>query len=127
MWKYVLAWLPMVPIAIANGATRELGYGKHLGELQAHQVSSLTALLLLGIYTWLVIRLWTPASASQAVGVGALWSCLTVTFEFGFGHYVAGHPWGRLLADYNILAGRLGILVLLAAAPYLLFRLQRIH
>jgi len=129
MWKYVLAWVPMVPIAIANGAARALWYGKHLGELRAHQVSTLTALLLLGVYIWLVIRFWTPASASQALGIGALWPCLTVAFEFGFGHYVAGHPWSRLLADYNILAGRLWVLVLLllAAAPYLLFRLQQTY
>jgi hypothetical protein len=28
-------------------------------------------------------------------------------FEFLVGHYVMGHPWSRLLHDYNILAGRL--------------------
>ena len=34
MWKYVLAWFPMVLIALANGALREGWYGKHLSELQ---------------------------------------------------------------------------------------------
>jgi hypothetical protein len=29
----------------------------------------------------------------------------TVAFELTFGHYVMGHPWSRLLADYNLLAG----------------------
>jgi hypothetical protein len=40
MWKYVLAWLPMVFIAIGNGAIREGWYGKYLSELQAHQLST---------------------------------------------------------------------------------------
>jgi hypothetical protein len=33
MWKYVLAWIPMVFIAIINGAIREGWYGKHVSEL----------------------------------------------------------------------------------------------
>ena len=45
--------------------------------------------------------------------IGALWLTLTVVFEFGFGHYVIGHPWKYLLADYNIFKGRLWSLVLL--------------
>ena len=43
MWKYVLAWIPMVVIAIANGAIREGWYGKHVSELQAHQVTTVTS------------------------------------------------------------------------------------
>jgi hypothetical protein len=44
--------------------------------------------------------------------VGLLWLVLTVAFEFGFFHYVVGKPWDVLLADYNILRGRLWVLVL---------------
>ena len=51
MWKYVLAWIPMVFIAIFNGALREGWYGKHLGELQAHQVSTGIGVLLFGVYS----------------------------------------------------------------------------
>ena len=36
MWKYVLAWIPMVLIALVNGAIRAGWYRKYLGELQAH-------------------------------------------------------------------------------------------
>jgi hypothetical protein len=50
MWKYVLAWIPMVFIAIANGAIREGWYGKHVSELQAHQISTVTGVLLFGVY-----------------------------------------------------------------------------
>jgi hypothetical protein len=124
MWRYILAWLPMVPIAVANGVVRELWYGRHLGELQAHQVSTLSALVLLGLYMGWVIRQWRPRSGSQAVAIGAVWLMLTVAFELLFGHYGAGHPWSRLLQDYDLSAGRLWPLVLLwvAVAPYLFHR-----
>ncbi len=46
---------------------------------------------------------------------------MTVIFEFGFGHYIMGHSWSKLLHDYNLLAGRLWLVVLLAilTGPYL--------
>ncbi len=56
MWKYVLAWFPMVAIAITNGVLRQAWYGKHLGELQAHQISTLTGVVLFGVYIWFVVR-----------------------------------------------------------------------
>ena len=71
--KYVLAWFPMVPIAIANGAIRQGWYAQHLGELAAHQVSTLTAIVLLGAYIWLIARRWPAESGTQAVLVGLLW------------------------------------------------------
>jgi len=46
--------------------------------------------------------------------MGACWTAMTIAFEFGFGHYIMGNSWGKLLADYNFFAGRLWVLVLLA-------------
>ncbi|MHC1604588.1 MAG: hypothetical protein ACXQTP_01265 [Candidatus Methanofastidiosia archaeon] len=45
---------------------------------------------------------------------------MTITFEFIVGHYIIGHPWSKLLADYNILKGRVWSLILLTilAGPY---------
>jgi hypothetical protein len=127
MWKYLLAWFPMIPIAIGNGALRQGWYGKHVGELAAHQISTGVAIVLFGIYIWLVVRALRPASGRQAFVIGLTWLALTVAFEFLFGHYVAGHSWRALLNDYDLLAGRLWVLVLawLTLAPYLFYRLQR--
>jgi hypothetical protein len=127
MWKYVLAWFPMVAIAIANGALRESWYGKHLSELTAHQISTLTAVVLFGAYIWFVVQFWSPTSKAQAIAIGLLWLVMTIAFEFLFGHFVAGHTWERLLHDYNLLAGRVWPLVLVwvAVAPYLFFRMSK--
>lgn len=122
--RYMLAWLPMMLIGIMNGVIREATYGKMLSELRAHQVSTITGALLLGIYIWIIIRVWSPASLQQAVLIGILWFGLTVTFEFLFGHYIAGHAWSHLLKDYNLLAGRVWLLILvwITVAPMLFYR-----
>ena len=127
MWKYVLAWIPMVLIAITNGALREGWYGKHLSELQAHQVSTVTGVLLFGVYIWALIRIWRPTSAGQAITIGLVWLGMTVAFEFLFGRYVVKRPWRDLLHDYNLFAGRVWLVVLVwvTLAPYLFYRLQQ--
>jgi hypothetical protein len=127
MWKYVLAWIPMVFIAIANGAIREGWYGKHLSELQAHQVSTASGVLLFGIYIWILLRFWRPVSGGQALTIGLLWLGMTVAFEFLFGRYVMKRSWSELLHDYNLFAGRVWLVVLVwvTLAPYLLYRLQQ--
>ena len=126
MWKYILAWLPMVLIAIANGALREGWYGKYLGELQAHQISVVSGVLLFGIYIWAVIRIWRPESTGHALGIGLMWLVLTGTFEFVFGHYVRGISWSTILHDYNLFSGRLWVVVLVwvTVGPYVFYRLQ---
>jgi xanthine/uracil/vitamin C permease (AzgA family) len=127
MWFYLLAWLPMVVIAIANGTLRDLWYAHYTGALAAHQISTVTLILLFALYIRIVIRRRPPRSASQAWAVGLLWLTLTLAFELGFGHYVAGHPWRELLADYDLTAGRLWVLIptWVTLAPFLFYRLQR--
>lgn len=125
IWKYVIAWFPMVIIAIANGVVRESCYKPYVGDLLAHQLSTFLLIVLFSLYVWAVGRRWRIESAKQAWRIGGLWLGMTVAFEFGFGHFVAGHPWGRLLHDYNLLAGRVWISVLIwtVVAPYGAYRL----
>ncbi len=106
MLKCLLAWFPLLLIAMLNGAVRELLYGKNMTELRAHQVSTASGCLLLGISIWAVIRYWRPENGQQAINVGLLWLVLTVCFEFIFGQFAAGHSLTRLFQDYNLFAGR---------------------
>ena len=126
IWRYVLAWFPMVLIAILNGSIREFVYGKYLDEFRAHQVSTATGIFFLGLYIWGLTNIWYIQSTAQALTIGLLWLGLTVAFEFLFGHYVIHNPWSKLLADYNIFAGRVWIFVLIwtAIAPLVFFSLQ---
>jgi hypothetical protein len=117
----------MVFIAIANGAIREGWYSKCLSELQAHQVSTVTGVLLFSVYIWVLVRLWRPASAGQALTIGLIWLSMTIAFEFLFGRYVVKRSWNALRRDYNIFAGRVWLVVLVwvTLAPYLCYQLQQ--
>ncbi len=123
--KYLLVWLLLAVVAIANGVLRQSTYGKFVPELAAHQISTVTAIVFFGVVVWIVQRIWPIESQSQAWVIGVCWLLMTIAFEFGFGHYVAGHSWGRLLADYNLLAGRIWLffLVWVAVLPAVIYRL----
>jgi hypothetical protein len=114
--KYLLFWLVLAIVAIANGVIRQTTYGKVVPELAAHQISTIVAILTTGAVVWGLSRIWPLDSSSQAWTIGILWLLLTIVFEFGFGHFVAGHSWARLLADYNLLNGRVWLLFLIWVA-----------
>ena len=117
---YVLAWFPMVLIAIANGVARDKGYKRQVGELRAHQLSTLSAAILFTAYTWALSLHWPLPSAEQAILAGVIWFFLTIAFEISFGHFVVKFTWRRLAMDYNLLKGRVWVLLLIwvMALPY---------
>lgn len=121
---YTLFWLVLMLLAIANGAVREATYGQHLSALQAHQLSTATAMIAFGIAVWLLSKWRTAGSVAQALTIGGIWLGLTLCFEFLFGHYIAGHSWARLLQDYNLFSGRLWLLLLawVTVLPYITYR-----
>ena len=64
--RYLLAWFPMLILAIANGAFRELTFTKAMPEPLAHQLSTLIGALAIGDFICLVIRKCPPESDRQA-------------------------------------------------------------
>ncbi len=125
--KYVLFWLAFIPIAIANGIFRENVLLAFFNPLLSHQLSTLSFILIFGTIAWLFFKRWPTKSFKEALWIGLLWLVLTVGFEFLFGHYIAGHSWQKLFADYNILEGRIWILVLLwiFSSPMMIFALKK--
>jgi hypothetical protein len=127
MLRYLIAWSVMLIASVANGAVRDFTYGKYVSELLAHQLSTLSGMVLLGTVIFAFVHFWPPATARQALFMGLIWMLLTVAFEFIFFHFVAGHPWAELLANYDLLHGRIWVLLLawIAIAPYLFHRLRQ--
>lgn len=122
--KYFIAWIALLVLAILNGAFRDMGYKKNTGDLLAHQLSTVILVLLFITATAFIVKHYPPVSASQALLLGLSWMALTLGFEFGFGRY-RGNSWEKLFADYNIMEGRIWILVplCLAIAPYIFYKL----
>ncbi|MCU0640803.1 MAG: hypothetical protein MUC35_01800 [Candidatus Margulisbacteria bacterium] len=111
LWPALLTWFILALVAIINGSVRNFAYRPLVGELPAHQISTVTFCLLLLSVVYLFVRMAKPADR-QLLPIGLSWAALTGAFEFLFGHYVVGHPWSTLLADYNLGAGRLWLVVL---------------
>lgn len=109
--RALLVWLGIAALAVVNGAFREAILLPRLGDSAARAISTLMlSVVILGVA--LVSIDWiSPAAWADAWRIGALWLVMTIAFEFLAGHYLFGVPWRRILADYNLLAGRLWILV----------------
>jgi hypothetical protein len=122
--RSLLVWFGLLAVAFANGAVRELVFIPLLGDEPAHAVSVATLSLSIVIVTWSTIAWIRPHSLADAWRIGLLWLALTLAFELLAGHYLFLTPWSRLLADYNLLRGRIWIVVLITtvAAPVIAAR-----
>ncbi len=127
MTRYLLAWVAMLVIAVANGALREASYARAMPELRAHQLSTLIGSVLIGVFIWFVIRIWPPSSGRHALLVGLVWLVLTVAFEFFMGLVLAHRPLSQVLEQYDLSAGRVWVVFLLwlTLAPWVFFRFRR--
>jgi len=123
--KYFLLWLPMIAIAFANAALRELIFLKHFSEFRAHQLSTITLIILCSVFVWLVSPALHIQNNKQALLIGFVWVLLTVAFEFSLGR-LTNKSWEYLLRDYNIFAGRIWLLFLITLflLPYVFYALK---
>jgi len=125
IYKHILWWFTFPFVAILNGALREATYKKLVGDLPAHQISTATGIIFFGIIFYFIFRKWKIDTAKLAILIGLIWLSLTILFEFGFGHYIMGNPWEKLLQDYNLAEGRVWslFLVWITIAPFVLYKI----
>ncbi|MEZ5196991.1 MAG: hypothetical protein R2764_11460 [Bacteroidales bacterium] len=122
--NYTLAWFGLMVIAILNGSLRTFGYGKFMPEIRAHQLSTLTGIILIGVAIYFMNLLWPINSSQLAFSIGIIWLGMTILFEFVFGHFVMKHPWKKLFLDYRIDKGRVWglFLIWIFIAPWIIYR-----
>jgi hypothetical protein len=111
-----------------NGTIREIGIKRFIDEPWAHHLSALTAIIMFGIYAWMLRDRLALASVSDAWLVGLLWFVLTILAEtFIVGRLMGHHSWNEILANYNIAKGNLWPLVVIwvGLLPPIIFRYSR--
>lgn len=127
--RAIAIWLVVIAAEIGHGIARTCVLAPRLGDGRARQIGVFSgALLNLGI-ACLTVR-WIGATTRGAlVGVGLVWTVLTVIFELAFGRWVARVSWERLRADYDLAHGGLLPIGLaaLAGTPLVAARLRRVH
>jgi hypothetical protein len=106
-------WLVLAISAIIVAIFRNGVLLPSFGEQTAHQIGTLIFLIVQFLIIYIFIKKINLKETRTVVSIGIFWLTLTILFEFLFGHYVIGHPWEKLFADYNIFRGRLWLLVLL--------------
>lgn len=107
-------WLGLLVLSVVNGAARESLLHPWLGQQGGHILSTIVLCVLIWISSLLTISWIGPRTRQHALLIGLFWLMLTVAFEFLAGHYLFGNPWRTLLADYNVVEGRIWPMVLLA-------------
>ena len=116
LWRALGVWIAMLIIASVNGALRQAVLIPSVGDVAGRAISTLMLAALIGLLTWATIGWIGPQSSADAWLIGARWVMLTLAFELLAGHYLFGTPWPALLEDYNVVRGRIWILVLIVTA-----------
>lgn len=127
-WKAIAIWFLLMALAIGNGTVRVKFIIPYTGLTAGLAISTLLLCALILLATWLSIRWLSPHDAAQAWGIGLLWLTMTLGFEFGAGYYLFKKPWSELLYDYNIVQGRIWLLVpiVTAMAPWLMAKAREL-
>ena len=121
--RALMVWCVLLLAAVANGGIREAVLVPRVGAATGHVLSSISLATIILVVTTATITWIGPANAAEARTIGIAWLLMTVAFEFGFG-LARGVTLQALLADYNILRGRIWLLVLVSTclAPSLAAR-----
>jgi hypothetical protein len=98
-----------------------------MGNQTALPLSGVLLSCLIFLTTYLLFP-WLGISKGQSWAAGIIWLCMTVLFEFGFGHFVMGKSWEVLLQAYDVSSGNLWTVVLLVIllSPRLVWKVRNI-
>lgn len=113
LFKIAITWLLFLPVPIINGLLREFWYKDLLGPLLAGQLGCVLLSLIFLVYAKLALKKDIgQLNNQQLFSIGSIWLTATLIFEFSLG-LAAGRSWSYMLADYQILEGRIWPLVLI--------------
>jgi hypothetical protein len=112
-FKSLGVWVILAFSAIVVATFRIGALLPKFGEQSAHQLGTILYLIVQFIIIYIFIKKIKIKETKTLLSIGIFWVVITIIFEFLFGYFVMGHPWVKLFADYNLLNGRLWVLVLI--------------
>jgi hypothetical protein len=130
MWatliKAIGIWFIIVILAILNGAIREKLLTPNIGSSVALPLSGLLLSILIVSVAFATVPFFGSPESKTYIFTGVIWFVLTLSFEFLFGHYIAGKPWHEIIQVFNIKKGDLFIVALFATliSPWLSAKLR---
>jgi hypothetical protein len=100
--SYVLAWFPLVVLALLVGFLRDRTFGKRLAAEPARRVSIGLAAVVFGVYIAALAVAIPFAEPRQALLVGGIWVTITLVFD-GMLRLVAPPP--QPVVDEDLFSG----------------------
>jgi hypothetical protein len=113
--RVLAVWCLMMGVEFIHGIARRIFLALYVGDFRSLQIGVLSGSLLILLIAFVTADWLCADRTKRQIAAGLIWTGLTLVFEFGFGHFVLGLPWERLIADYDIMRGALlpfGLVVL---------------
>ena len=126
LMRALVIWFGLLLLAILNGGFREAVLVPRMSRGVAQALSTVMLSALIVAAGWISLSWIGPRTLQDAWVIGVAWAGLTLAFEFLGGHFLFGKPWQELLADYNLRAGRIWMMVLIVTlmTPVIAFTRQ---
>lgn len=127
MSKSLLVWLTIIPLAIINGALRDMVIEPLIGEY-AMPISGVILCACIFTVCLLLIPRLGKASIKTYIVIGILWVVMTVAFEFFMGLVIQKVTVDKLITAYDITTGNLWSLVLVFTgfSPWMVAKTRKI-
>lgn len=121
VYRSVIVWFVIIAAESVHGILRRLLLEPLIGDFRARQIGVFFGAAIIFCIACAFVRWLKADNAKMLLGVGVLWTILTILFEFGLGRLAFDYSWERILSDYNISAGGLMLfgLMFLTFAPLL--------
>ena len=105
-------WFVIVIAAILNGTFREKVLVPVIGAEMALPLSGILLAVLVFLVAFMLVSSIGSSETKVYILLGLLWVILTLSFEFLFGHFIAGRSWHEIMQVFNVKKGDLFIVVL---------------
>lgn len=102
--------------AILNGTFREKFLVPTIGSSMALPLSGVSLAILVFVVSLIFIPFIGASEPKAYIVIGLLWVVFTLSFEFIFGHFVAGKSWQEVMQVFNVKKGDLFVVVLCVTA-----------
>lgn len=126
VFRSFLVWLVILGTAIASAVVREIVLVPVMGADLALPVGGLLLTALICLIAFLCLPFFPEKGSRPYIVIGVIWFLLTLSFEFLLGHFVMGQPWHEILQVFDVSAGNLFVVALLATlvSPWLSARVR---
>ncbi|MFQ6125153.1 MAG: hypothetical protein ACE5R6_11200 [Candidatus Heimdallarchaeota archaeon] len=70
-----------------------------MGEPRERHISSIIGIMYILVITYLFVsKIELNITKTDLLLIGVFWLIISIIFEFGFGHYIIGHPWSKAIS-----------------------------